>query len=127
MKKHIYKILPYWVNYTSKGLADWEGGRVNFLSIHIKPEYKSDISLLMHEVEHVKQTYKTCFLHAALYAISKRYKLHAECEAFVAGQLKYQTMTIEQVASDLHKKYDLGYDYEYILNYLKRKYDGLAN
>jgi hypothetical protein len=123
MRLTIYKILPYWLNYTDDGLADWEAGKVNFLSIKIKPEYKSDFSLLAHELEHVKQTYKTCFLHGLLYACSSKYRLYAECQAFIAGQIKSKTMTLEYVADSLFQYYNLGFTKEYILNYLRGMYE----
>lgn len=123
MRLTVYKILPYWLEYTNEGLSVWEGGRTSLLSIKIKPQYKSDFSLLMHEIEHIKQTYKTCFLHGLLYATNKRYKLYAECQAFIAGQLKYKTMTVEQVATALYNSYNLGFTYDYILNYLEGLYE----
>lgn len=119
MVKFICKILPYWLTYTSDGLSDWEGGRTTFLSIRIKPAYKIDVSLLAHELEHIKQQYKTCFLHGLLYSISNRYKLYAESQAFIVGQIKHNTLTVEQVAAALYDNYSLGFSYDYILEYLK--------
>jgi len=114
----IYKILPYWVTYTDDGLDAWEGGRTIRLTIKIKPQYRDDRSLLLHEVEHIKQTYKTCFLHSFLYGISNKYKLYTECQAYVAAQITLGTMTIEQVVDSLYSNYNLGMTRENISNYV---------
>jgi hypothetical protein len=114
----VYKILPYWVTYTEEGLATWMGGRTSFLSIKINPHYRDDTSLLLHEVEHIKQTYRTCFLHDILYGISNKYKLYSECQAYIAAQITLGTMTIEQVVDSLYSNYNLGMTKEYISEYL---------
>lgn len=114
----VYKILPYWVTYTEDGLDAWEGGRTTRLSIKINPRYRGDLSLLLHEVEHIKQTYRTCFLHSVLYGISNKYKLYVECQAYVAAQVALGTMTIEQVVDSLYHNYNLGMTREYLSDYV---------
>lgn len=123
MRLSIYKILPYWLNYTNDGLNELQAGKTVFLSVTIKPKYQSDFSLLAHELEHVKLTYKTLFLDSILYGISRKYRLWAECKAYIAGQLSHGTMTIEYVADCLFNNYDLNYSKEYILNYLRGMYE----
>lgn len=121
MIKFIYGILPYTLNYTNSGLQGWEAGRVDFLSIKIKPQYKDDQSLLAHELEHVKQVYKTCFMHSILYALSRHYRLRAECAAYIAGQIIHGTKSVDQVVDDLFNNYNLKFSKSYIKSTLRDK------
>lgn len=113
-------VLPYWLKYTTDGLKPTEGGHVSGLTIKINPLFKDDTSLFYHELEHIKQTYKTLFLHSILYSISKKYKLRSQCQAFANGQLKYNTMTFDYVVDRLFNDYNLGFSRDYIASTLRR-------
>lgn len=56
--------------------------------IFIRPRYKDDKGLLEHEKVHVKQFWRTLMLHGLFYALSNRYRLKCEVEAY-KEQLKY--------------------------------------
>lgn len=117
-------ILPYLVNYTTDGLNANEGGHVKGLTITINPAFKDDAGLFNHELEHIKQVYKTVGLHSWLYHKYKTYKLTSECEAFIAGQLKYKTKTYDEVVNHLYNDYDLGFSKEQIAEKLNNRMKG---
>lgn len=48
----------------------------------IKHECSNDISLIEHEMTHVKQFYRTFGLHPILYSLNQKYKLNSEVEAY---------------------------------------------
>jgi len=64
----------------------WGGfaGATKACFIRIKPEYRDDVGLLMHEKVHVAQFWRTFGFHSLLYLISKKYRLNAEIEAYKA-------------------------------------------
>lgn len=79
--------------------------------IFISPEYKSDVSLLEHEKQHVRQFFKYPFIFPFMYAFSKTYRQKFEVEAyrkqleFIEG--KYKKIYTENFASCLCKYYGL--------------------
>lgn len=84
--------------------------------IQIKPEYRSDVGLLNHELKHVAQ-YNNDWFHAIKVKFSKAYRYKIELEAY-AEQLKiYKYKDISQcdwIIKALFTKYDLKLDVETI-------------
>jgi hypothetical protein len=58
--------------------------------IFIRPAYRDDAGLLAHERVHVRQWLRTLMLHPLLYALSDKYKLASEVEAY-REQSKYDS------------------------------------
>lgn len=85
--KFVYKILPAFI-FVSENLEPQFGGKTNGPVIRIREKYQNDDGLLHHELTHVKQWYRTLFLHSLLYKFSLLYRLDSEVEAY-KEQLKY--------------------------------------
>ncbi len=88
--KRIYKIIPIPIfvvpNKTLRLDAKSYG-----LFILIEEENKNDEGLIVHELTHCKQFYRTFGLHNVLYSISKEYRFRAEYEAYTT-QYKYDNI-----------------------------------
>jgi len=67
--------------------SDDFAGKTNAIYIRILSKYKDDKGLLAHELVHVKQCYRTLFMHGLIYRLNKNYRLRSEAEAY-ATQLK---------------------------------------
>jgi hypothetical protein len=80
MQARTYKF-PYLLIYTDNVPKD-SAGCANAFIVRIKPAYKDDIGLEMHEATHVRQFWRTCGFHGLLYLLSKKYRLAAEVEAY---------------------------------------------
>ena len=99
--------------YTTRCLDAWQAGRCLGPIIIIRPKYKDDVGLYKHELEHIKQGFRTLGLHAILYNISDRYAMWAEAKAY-AEQMKWpdrfgNKMTIEDAANRLaSREYGFG-------------------
>jgi hypothetical protein len=76
--------------------------------IFIDPQYKGDAGLLAHEQVHVRQAWRNIFppIHALRYALSDKYKLACEVEAYKV-QLQYNPHAAEQFANFIATRYDL--------------------
>ena len=81
----------YSLRYTDD-MPDNFAGYARAWFIRIRPAYKDDKGLHEHELEHVRQFWRTLGFHGLLYLVSKKYKLNAEVEAY-QEQLKYAPAT----------------------------------
>ena len=117
MIKTVYKVLPAFIIYTNRFIDDGFSGKAFGNIILIKPHYKNDKCLLMHELVHVKQFYKTFGLHSVLYKLSEAYRLKCEIEAYTET-IKCKEYTNENqfrwIVKSLSNNYDLSYTYEEI-------------
>ena len=50
--------------------------------IQISKSCRNDAALLAHELVHVRQLWRTAWLHVPLYCLLPTYRIHAEVEAF---------------------------------------------
>ena len=78
----------YLVFYTNLFVPKISAGCTRGPFIFIRPRYKDDKGLLEHEKVHVRQWFRTLGLHGFIYALSKRYRLKCEVEAY-KEQLKH--------------------------------------
>lgn len=107
--------------YTDKFVPTWAAGCARGPLIFIRPKYKNDIGLRMHEWTHVKQWLMTFGVHSMLYLMSKRYKLWAEVQAY-KEQLKFcLTDKSELFAGFISSNYGLDVTKEEVLILLKSK------
>ena len=83
----------YSLKYTDS-MPDNQGGYARAWFIRIRPRYKDDKGLLAHEMEHVKQFWRTCGFHGLFYLLSKKYKLNTEVEAY-KEQLKHEPASLD--------------------------------
>lgn len=74
---------PHFVIYTTKGMGQ-ASAKANGPMIRIRPEFEDSWPLFEHEYEHVKQWYKTLGTHSIWYALSKKYRLKTEAQAYAA-------------------------------------------
>lgn len=86
--KTVYKFIPVPVFYTNWFIPNRYGAISLGFFVLIRPEYKGNTALLEHELQHCRQFWRTLWVHAPLYFLSKRYRLYAECDAY-AVQIKY--------------------------------------
>jgi hypothetical protein len=74
--------VPYPLTFYVKSLPNNSAGISQGPIIRILESHKYDAGLHTHELEHVKQWFKTLSLHSFLYLLSDRYKLWAEVQAY---------------------------------------------
>lgn len=77
----VYGVCPAFVFYTEK-IKEGFGGVAKWCRVKIRPKYRDDRGLLEHELTHVKQWYRTLFLHPVLYKFCAKYRLRSEVEAY---------------------------------------------
>lgn len=76
--------IPVLVIYTNK-MAKWKGGKIQIWVIpviKIRPKYRDDFGILMHELRHVEQFYLSKGLHYWKYRDDEWYRLRSEAKAF---------------------------------------------
>lgn len=96
----------YKVFYTDKFIPKGLDACTRSIVVLIRPSFKNDISLLKHELTHVKQFYRNP-LHALFYNFSKSYRLKCEIEAY-KEQLKYcHPININHFAYLISNNYNL--------------------
>jgi len=78
----VFGILPALVMYSDQLPQPWQGGVTQGPVIRLRQKYMDDAGILAHELVHVRQWYRTLFVHPLLYLFSKRYRLAAEAEAY---------------------------------------------
>ena len=98
--------------YTDKMMGKARGNAALFL-IRIRPEYKDDKGLFMHELTHVKQAWRGFLIfHALRIAFSKKYRYKCEIEAYTVQVKCYDKENrdyyISALAKHLVSKYNLG-------------------
>lgn len=123
--KYVYKILPAFI-IKSTNIPDkftgWTIGNV----IKIRPANIENTNIINHELEHVKQFYKTLGLHSFLYFISKRYRLYSESEAYTAQLGRNASDSqIEFAVNTLFLNYNLKMTKESIRVYFINKLNSL--
>jgi hypothetical protein len=107
--------------YTTRFLNGHAGTVKVFLIpfVFIDPRYKGDEGLLAHEKCHVRQAWRNIFppIHALRYALSDKYKLACEVEAYKV-QMTYNPQAAEQFAYFIATRYGLGITQEKALELL---------
>jgi len=105
--KYVYGFIPVPVLIV-KDLG-WAAGRAYGFFIRIKEDYKDDVGLLEHELQHIRQFYRTLGLHNLMYKFSDRYRYNSELECYRI-QLKYATyyeQTLSRFVKLLMTRYNL--------------------
>jgi hypothetical protein len=75
-------ILPIPIFYTSNFLPFKAVASTKFFCILVLPNFKNDLSVISHEIIHVKQIFKTVGFHYIFYNFSMRYRYDSELEAY---------------------------------------------
>lgn len=103
----MYGVLPALVWY-GENIADSRfGGFANGPLIRIRSKYIIDHGLLEHELTHVKQWWRTLGTHGVLYAVSSKYRLASEVEAYRAQLRICDPSAVEWMIKAIQTKYDL--------------------
>ena len=97
-------------------LPEWIGGQCEYpmfpwqeCVIKIKPKYKKDLGLLMHEVEHEEQ-WRERWFHSLRYKYDRSYRYQCELDAYTMQILEYDYVNMYQadwIVTALYEKYDL--------------------
>lgn len=72
---------PAIVIYTDR-VPRGSAGVANAFVVRIRPDYRDDRGLLVHELEHVRQWWVMPVISDLLYLFSRRYRLWAEVRAY---------------------------------------------
>lgn len=112
----LYGWLPIPLLYVQEIDSDRKvAGKAKFFSILIERRYCNDISLIVHEVTHIHQIFRTLWFHFFFYNFFARYRYRAELEAYCNQCIFLLTngdtydnwvainQLIEWVSSTLHK------------------------
>lgn len=78
----LYGFIPVPIFYSNRKVNEWAVGTTNFFYITIKPRYRNDLSVLIHEVTHIKQIYRSVWTHFLLYNFHDNYRYKVELEAY---------------------------------------------
>ena len=124
MKIQFYGIIPVLFFYTDRFVK--LGAATYFLGpicvILVKPKYKNDKGLHNHEMVHVKQYWKSFWMHTFKYNNSEKYRLESEVEAYA---IQYKTYPDEKhfnlFVEYMLEKYSLGFDRHTIENAFVRE------
>jgi len=114
------------VFYTNKFVDEGKAGKAILCFIFIKPDYKNDLGILIHEKVHVKQFWRKPFTHSHK-LLNQDYMLDCEVEAY-AAQIKYyvsqganKQSLINEFANAILTGYGLsGYTLTYIIDRLTK-------
>ncbi len=118
--KTVYGFIPVPV-FIAKDLG-WAAGRAYGVFVRIKEKYKDDEGLLQHELQHIRQFYRTLMLHPLLYKFSARYRYNAELECYRV-QLRYaknKDRTLKYFVKLLTTRYGLKLDAKSVENDLRK-------
>lgn len=74
--------LPVIIKYDENRLPPRAAAMTTFFRIIINPRFRADLSVVTHEMTHVRQIMKTLGLHFFYYNTSVRYRYRAEVEAY---------------------------------------------
>ena len=74
--------LPIPIFYTKKFLPLKAVASTKFFCIIILPNFKNDLSVVSHEIIHIKQIFKTLGCHYILYNFSMKYRYRSELHAY---------------------------------------------
>lgn len=105
--RFVFRVLPAVVFYTDNGLADWQGGVSNGPVIRLRQKYFNDDGILAYELTHVRQWYRTIFIHPILYKISAHYRLSSEVEAYKEQLKQYGDDRSEQFSQFIADMYGI--------------------
>ena len=79
-----------------------------FPTIFIRPKYRDDVGIYMHELEHVKQSFKLLLWgYAFAYKFSKRYRYWSEVKAYREQAKHYVDDKIPRFATYIAFNYGL--------------------
>ena len=148
MVKTVFGILPAFVNYSDKGMAEWQGGYAKGPYIQLREKYRTDEGILQHELTHVKQFYSTiligllialvCYLigfefiaslmiggsfgiHAFLYLFVQKYRLWCEVSAYRVQNKYYEDDRSIRFAKVILEKYSItGIDLDSVIQMLRK-------
>jgi hypothetical protein len=79
----VYGVLPYVVKIEPPKYID-QAAVTHLFEVTIRPAYKNNTAMRMHEETHVKQNYRTLGMAYFIYAYSAQYRLKCEIEAYRA-------------------------------------------
>lgn len=123
--KFIYKFIPIPVFYV-ESLGAFAGKSYGFF-IRVVEEYKDDVGLLEHELQHCRQSYRSLFLHTFLYKFDRYYRFIAEIEAY-AVQLGFvsnenRESNIVRFSKFITERYGTGVSFERAEYELRKKFN----
>ena len=105
--------------YTNRFIPEFAAACARGPFIFIRPEYKDDLGLKAHEMEHVKQWLFTLGLHSILYLLFSEYRLWAEVDAYKVQAEYYPDDRKPLFAQYIATKYKLNITKEDALKLLK--------
>ena len=74
--------LPIIIRYDEAKLPPRAAAMTTFFRIIINPRFRADLSVVTHEMAHVRQIMKSFGFHFVLYALSNKYRYRSEVEAY---------------------------------------------
>lgn len=78
----VKKFFPFFIFYTTRFLPKNSVACTKFFCILIHPRFKNDLSIIAHEMTHIKQINRTYYAHFILYNVSVSYRYKSELEAY---------------------------------------------
>lgn len=101
----LHKVIPIFVIYSHKGIPTKAVACTRFFTIRVKPRYRNDLSVITHEVAHVKQIMRTSGFHYLFYNFSDKYRYKSELEAYanqcihliIASEIGYNNVLVDQL------------------------------
>jgi hypothetical protein len=103
----LYKVLPIIVVYSMKNIPEKAVACTKFFTIRIKPRFRNDLSVITHEVTHVKQIIKTGAFHYLFYNFCNKYRYRSELEAYahqcihliITSGIGFNTVLLDQLVN----------------------------
>lgn len=115
----VYKFLPALLFYTDN-IKEKFGGMTYGPVVKIRNKYKDDRGLLEHELNHVKQWYRTLGTHGIWYRLSEKYRLKCEIESYKIQASYYDYDSTGWMADTIISKYGIKkLDRNQVINLLK--------
>jgi len=115
----VYKVLPAVLFYTDN-INPKFGGMTYGPVVFIRNKYKEDYGLLEHELNHVKQWYRTLGTHPIWYRLSAKYRLNCEIQSYKVQASYYDYDSTGWMADAIISKYDIkNLDRNYVIDRLK--------
>jgi hypothetical protein len=99
--------MTYPLTFYVDSLPDGFAGMANGPVIRILKSHKDDVGLYQHELEHVKQWFRTLGIHPILYFFSDTYKLWSEVRAYKKQAACYPDDRKPRFARFIATKYNL--------------------
>lgn len=102
-------IPPALVLHTERGIKPGFEAAARGPVVFIRPVWRGNAGLLVHELEHVRQWWVTLGLHSILYLLSRRYRAWAEARAYAAqiDATDEAHWTVAKAAAVMARGYDL--------------------